>query len=140
MVTNSILQLAALTVVAFSFATSSSLKQKQPFACNMSGLSKAQRDELSASIHKLIDAKPTVVEISDGYEMKFAKAGELFPVATKWIQYERLCCPFFRFSIALDQNNGPMTVRLMGDEGVKQFIEGELPGLHTLTTGRQNPR
>ncbi len=141
MVTKTILQLVSIAAVLLvgSFALSAQAgKAKKPvFACNMSGLTTDQRKDLTSAIHRLIDAKPTVTELPNGYRLAFDHAGDLYPSATAWIQYERLCCPFFRFSITLDENNGPMVVQLMGEKGVKEFIEADLPGLHTLTHGAQ---
>lgn len=137
MVTKTILQLvstaAVLLVASFAVSGQSGHEKKPRFACNMSGLTAAQRKDLSAAIHRLIDAKPTVTELPNGYRLAFDHAGDLYPMATTWIQYERLCCPFFKFSITLEEDNGPMVVQLMGDKGVKEFIDADLPALRTLT-------
>ena len=137
MLTKTILQLLSTSVIAliasFAFTNQGSQTKRPVFACNMSGLTAAQRNDLSAAIHSLIDAKPTVKELPNGYRLTFDHAGNLYQHATTWIQYERLCCPFFKFFISLEEDNGPMVVQLMGDKGVKEFIDADLPALKTLT-------
>ena len=109
--------------------------QKPAFACAMNKLTADQRTALSSAMHRLIDAKPATKELANGYEMRFDHAGELYSAATTWIENERVCCPFFSFNVALSQNDGPMTIRLTGPKGVKEFIDGDLPALKQMTHG-----
>ncbi|MDQ3748973.1 MAG: MerR family DNA-binding protein [Acidobacteriota bacterium] len=41
----------------------------------------------------------------------------------EFITYERLCCPFFNFEMAVEGEN--LSLRLKGKEGVKEFIKME---------------
>jgi len=126
----SILVAALLCIAAMSYGSS----QQTPFVCNMGKLTSEQRDELSKAIHRLIDAKPAAKELPNGYEMKFARGGDLFVTAATWIRYERECCPFFEFSISLASNGGPMIIRLTGPKGGKACIDEDLPGLKKMTS------
>lgn len=140
MLTKTILHLFSTSVTALvaslAFSGQGSQAKRPVFACNMSGLTAGQRKDLSAAIHHLIDAKPRVSELPNGYRLAFEHAGELYGYAATWIQYERICCPFFKFSLSLEENDGPMVVQLMGDKGVKEFIDADLPALRTLTSGK----
>jgi len=125
--------LLSLTVLAL-ISIAAACQQAQPvFACRMDKLTKGQRNDLKTAIYALIDSKPAAKEISDGYELTFPSCDHYVDAAT-WIRYERLCCPFFHFSIELSQDNGPMTIRLTGPKGVKEFIADDLPGLKALTS------
>ena len=139
MLSKTILQLVSTSVIALlaSFAFGSQSVQSEPpvFACNIGKLTASQRKEISTAIHRLIDAKPTVTELPNGYRLAFDHAGDLYLYATTWIRFERLCCPFFKFSLSLDENDGPMVVQLMGEKGVKEFIDADLPALRALTHG-----
>src|SRR5262245_22011580 len=123
MVMKSMLMIVVLALCCFAFS------QETPFACKLDKLTTQQREDLSKSIHQLIDAKPATKELPNGYEMRFLHGGDLFVAATTWIRYERECCPFFDFSITLDKNDGPMTIQLTGPKGVKKFIDDDLPAL-----------
>ena len=114
MFTKTLLTFVVFALIASFAAARQNKEQGTAFACNIGTLSADQRKDLSAAIHRLIDAKPATKELANGYEMRFANGGELFTTATTWIQYERLCCPFFDFSIQLTKNGGPMTIRLTG--------------------------
>ena len=131
-----VIQIAA--VMAFAVLASAAVaKQQQPvFACSINKLSADERAALSTAVHQLIDAKPTTKELASGYEMRFDHAGQLYTAATTWIEYERICCPFFAFSISLENNDGPLTIRLTGPKGVKAFIDGDLPALKQMAHGK----
>ncbi|HEY9710052.1 MAG TPA: hypothetical protein V6D48_17730, partial [Oculatellaceae cyanobacterium] len=44
----------------------------------------------------------------------------------KFIENERLCCPFFRFGLDVEPNSGPLWLRLTGGEGVKEILQTTL--------------
>ena len=44
----------------------------------------------------------------------------------KFIENERLCCPFFKFGLELGPENGPLWLRLSGGEGVKEILQTTL--------------
>ena len=39
---------------------------------------------------------------------------------------ERLCCPFVRFRLEMEEDGGPLYLSLTGRDGVKEFLRGEL--------------
>lgn len=41
----------------------------------------------------------------------------------KYIENDRLCCPFFNFGVEVEPNNGPLWLRLTGGEGVKEILQ-----------------
>ena len=63
-------------------------------------------------------------ELVDGYAFRFP--AELYPEVVGFIANERRCCPFFTFGLEQPRNNGPMTLRITGAEGVKAFLQTEL--------------
>ena len=44
----------------------------------------------------------------------------------KFIENERLCCPFFNFGLEVEPNSGPLWLRLTGGEGVKEILQTTL--------------
>ena len=46
--------------------------------------------------------------------------------AAKFIENERLCCPFFHFGLKVEPNGGLLWLRLAGGEGVKEILQTTL--------------
>ncbi len=44
----------------------------------------------------------------------------------EFITAERECCPFFRFELIVEPDDGPVWLRLRGSDEVKAFVFGEL--------------
>lgn len=71
-----------------------------------------------------------VVELSDGYALRFPGSAGWIAKLVEFVVHERDCCPFFAFELAIEANGGPVWLRLRG-VGVKQFLEL----LHPLASG-----
>ena len=72
-------------------------------------------------------------ELPNGYEFRFADEPNVLTRLVDFILLEKLCCPFLRFEIAVEAENGPVWLRLTGRDGVKEFIQEEVRGLIGLT-------
>ncbi len=93
------------------------------FACNPSALDKEQRARYSVLTKQLIAAKQEVRELPDGYTFHFAANPQSIKDVAEFVTYERLCCPFLNFEMAVEGEN--LSLRLKGKEGVKEFIKME---------------
>jgi hypothetical protein len=110
--------------------TAASAKKPVVFACNMKAMTPAQRKRHSEVLSPALQsAKLSVNELEDGYAFRFPSDAKTFQVVTEWVGNERLCCPFFDFDIRIGDESSPMTLRISGPDGVKQFIKAELSGL-----------
>lgn len=65
-------------------------------------------------------------ELPDGYTFRFALESELVIKIAEFINLERLCCPFFDFTVVVEPDGGPLWLKLTGWAGVKQFLLAEL--------------
>lgn len=105
---------------------SQTAKMESPFACNRLALNEEQRkrhfDELGPALRKL---KTQVVELQDGFEFQFPSDKKTFELLAEWIDGERACCPFFDIDLRSQRETGPLTMRLTGRDGVKQFIRAD---------------
>ena len=61
-------------------------------------------------------------ELPDGYAFGFAMDDALFVKAAEFVTLERLCCPFFRFSLELEPEEASFWLKLTGGEEVKAFL------------------
>ena len=101
------------------------VEKESAFACNVSGLDGAQRERWGKLIEAMAAAKQEVRELPDGYAFRFPSESAMVKDVAEFIVYERLCCPFFDFEIAVEREGGPLWLRLKGRPGVKKFIKSE---------------
>lgn len=94
------------------------------FACNMKALSAAERARHSELTKALLAAAQDTTELQNGYAFRFPAA--TLVTAAEWVALEHRCCPFFTFQLDQARDEGPVTMRITGSEGVKAFIREEL--------------
>ena len=113
-----------LSPAGFGRADGAGNVRESPFACNTTALDAAARrrhfDELGPALRSAILA---VRELPDGYEFDFPGDAATYRNVTEWAAGERVCCPFFDIDVRAAREQGPLTMRLTGRKGVKQFIE-----------------
>ncbi len=99
-------------------------KSVPPIACSLSGPDLAERRrELAVDV---FEGALGVEELQDGYEFVFpGSAGEAIRLV-ELIDAERACCPFFTFELRFEPRGGPISLRVRGPEGTKEFIASEL--------------
>lgn len=97
----------------------------KPLACDMKALTAAQRTEHSKRTKQLFAAARERKELKDGFAFRIDLAASPLDETARWIDLERLCCPFLRFGLEVD--SGVSWLRLTGPRGVKEFLRKELP-------------
>ncbi len=70
--------------------------------------------------------RQSIKELGDGYAFRFKAESQLILEAAEFIIYERLCCPFFAFELAVEQDSNRLWLRLRGQDGIKKFIRSPL--------------
>ena len=97
-----------------------------PFACSLEkSLTKEQREHKKQLSQKMESARIETKELSNGYVFRFRPEAVSFAEVADWVATERACCPFFDLAIEADRENGPLSLRITGREGVKHFIQME---------------
>lgn len=91
-------------------------------ACDLTAIPADVREEHVISAPQLFAMAQEVHELTDGYAIRFGNEPGRFLAIAKFIENERLCCPFFNFTLELEPNNGPLWLRLTGAEGVKELL------------------
>ena len=66
-----------------------------------------------------------VHELPDGYEFDFPSDTKTFALLAEWVEQERRCCPFFDIDLRIHPEGGPVSLRLTGRKGTKEFIKAE---------------
>ncbi len=101
-------------------------KHESPLACDRLALTAAERtrhfDELGPRLRQM---RTGVRELANGYEFEFPSDAKTFALLAEWVEQERRCCPFFDIDMRLNREGGPLSLRLTGREGTKEFIQAE---------------
>lgn len=108
-------------------------RPQSPLACDMTAIPPDQRQAHLTTSKQLFSKIQEFRQLANGYEFRFAAEPDLIVKLAEFIALEKLCCPFLNFVMEVEQESGPVWLRLTGREGVKAFIREEISGLLGLT-------
>jgi hypothetical protein len=91
-------------------------------ACDLTAIPASEREEHLVTAPRLFETAQEVQELPNGFAIRFPGEPGKFMEIAKFIDSERLCCPFFDFSVEVEPNQGPLWLRLTGGEGVKELL------------------
>lgn len=95
------------------------------FVCRLDALTSEERKQYGEFRAELQRATAQVTEDAEGYTFHYAPA--VTPAAIiRWVEMERKCCPFLRFTLDITEEGGPSRLRIWGVPGVKAFVAAEL--------------
>jgi hypothetical protein len=103
-----------------------------PIACDLDAIPAGDLPRYHALRARLLAAAVATTETSEGFSLRFSGevAGDAgLALLGAWIGYERLCCPFLRFTLDAAPD-GALHLAIEGPEGVKAFLRSEL-AVHT---------
>ena len=92
----------------------------------MNALSPEQRAHHLATIRSVFGAVRAMSELPTGYEFDFGYSSDSLHALADFVSHEKLCCPFFSFSVHVEPAADALSLRLSGPAGVKPFILAEL--------------
>jgi len=92
-------------------------------ACNFSAIADDEREQHSRTAEAVFSAIDEVREVDDGYAFRLPAENAMITNAASFVARERLCCPFFHFSLEVTPNHGPVWLTLTGRDGVKAYVE-----------------
>lgn len=98
------------------------------FACDMSALTREQREShgvVSTALFAKVDA---VRDMVNGCAFRLPPDSITLQQVLDFVSLERLCCPFFTFTVEVEAYNGPVWLELSGADGVKAMVAMELGG------------
>lgn len=93
-----------------------------PIACRMDALSSEQRSRRSNILDVIRSRISGLSETEDGIMFAWAGGDDLLALIGEFVMLESRCCPFIRFTIDIGAERGPISLRLAGREGVKDFL------------------
>jgi hypothetical protein len=92
-----------------------------PIACRLSDPELRKREVTLLSRFK--SAVLSTEELPDGYAFRILGDKEEMVLVCELILAERKCCPFLTFELTAQPNTGPVSVRLTGPSGTKDFLK-----------------
>ncbi len=96
------------------------------FFCNRHAFTPAEREAHGRLSQELLAAVRETVELENGFALRMDGQSATLSNLARWVDGERRCCPFLRFEIDQEPQNGPRWLRLTGAPGVKDFLRAEL--------------
>jgi hypothetical protein len=102
------------------------MNETQSLACDLTAISPDVREEHAISAPQLFAMAQEVQDLPNGFSIRFLNEQGRFMSIARFIENERLCCPFFNFGLEVEPNSGPIWLRLTGAEGVKELLQTTL--------------
>lgn len=102
------------------------MSDRTTLACDMTAIPDAEREVHRQVAERLLAAVEDVEEASNGYRLRLQADGGTIRRAAVFISRERLCCPFFDFTLEVSHEGGPVRLTLSGSPGVKEYLEETL--------------
>ena len=99
------------------------LNEPQPLACDLTAIPASDREEHITTAPQLFQTAQEVQELPNGYAFRFLNEPGKFMAIAKYIENERLCCPFFNFPLDIQANQGALWLGLTGGEGAKELLK-----------------
>jgi len=96
------------------------------FYCNMSALDPEQRKRHDNLTKEMLAQHLEIKELPNGCGVRFPNNSSLFTALAEWATLEQLCCPFLTLTIESQRDQGPVWLRVTGENGVKDFLRAEL--------------
>ena len=91
----------------------------------MLALTPGERPIHTATMRDLFSSVQSYTTLENGYAFSLPNTPERLDQVVKFVSQERLCCPFFGFSITIEPEDAGLWLHVTGREGVKPFIVAE---------------
>ena len=96
------------------------------FVCDMSAIEPHHRKQHIVTAREVFRAVKEIRELPNGYAFHLPNEATVLLKVAEFISREKLCCPFFGFSVEVHPAGGPVWLSLTGEEGIKPFIQAEI--------------
>ncbi len=94
-----------------------------PLACDLTAIEDEELEIHKTNGLNVFESVKEFKELSGGYAFRLPADTDIIEHTGGFIARERLCCPFFNFSLELTSDHGPVWLNITGDENVKEYIK-----------------
>lgn len=102
------------------------MSQQPAIACDLTAINDLESEQHRTNAEAIFDAISEIRETPEGYKFKLPANTNHIEKAGAFIARERLCCPFFEFTLTIQPEQKPVWLRLTGRDGVKSYIKETL--------------
>lgn len=99
------------------------MSNETPLACDLTAIEDEQLEKHKKNGKSVFNSVKEFRELSDGYAFRLPADTDTIKHAGGFIARERLCCPFFNFSLEVTHDHGPVWLKITGDEQIKEFVK-----------------
>lgn len=96
------------------------MKTELPIACTLT--EPDLKDRRNTVLQKIVPSILERRELEDGFAYRFPTEDDWLVGLNEFIRYERQCCPFLRFVLIVEPDNGPLWLELRGPASTKEFL------------------
>lgn len=96
------------------------MKTELPIACRLT--EPALKERRKTVLQKVGQSVLETKETEDGFDYRFPADDEWLASLSELIRFERRCCPFLRFRLTVEPDDGPVWLELSGPDGTKEFL------------------
>jgi len=100
------------------------MKSETPLVCNMDVFTTAQREQHIETARRLFQTVQNIQEAENGFEFTLPSGSDLTKIS-EFILNEKRCCPFLKFTLTINPDPKPITLRLLGPQGTQEFLREE---------------
>jgi hypothetical protein len=108
-----------------------SANESVPIACDLTAIDAVEREQHILTAKELFSRVVEVTSLADGYAFRLPVDNLTLRSAALWLANERLCCPFFTFSLKVEAQSAALWLALTGSDDVKTFIHAEFGSVLT---------
>jgi hypothetical protein len=94
----------------------------QPLFCDMTAIPADERKEHLLTAQDVFLAAQEVRELPNGYALRLPNESDMFMAMARFVENERLCCPFFNFGLDVEAHGGPLWLQLTGEGEIKALL------------------
>ena len=103
-------------------------KSEPVLVCDLKAMDDEQRKRYRALRRRLGDDFQEAQELEDGYAFRHSSEAGVLVALAEYVSLERLCCPFFDFTIEVGRERGEVWLRMTGPDGAKEILEAAMGG------------
>ena len=114
--------------------TTTAQQEAIPIACTLSEDELTERKD--GVLARILAQCETTDELDDGYALQFPGSAEIVSELAQVIAFERGCCSFLTFELVCAPEQGLITLRLRGPQGVKELMREMVNGDNPVAPDR----
>lgn len=90
--------------------------------CDMTAIPAPARESHLLTAQEVFLAAQEVRELPNGYALRLPNEGDMWMQIARFVENERMCCPFFNFGLEVEAHGGPLWLRLTGEGEIKALL------------------